>query len=117
MLKEWDNKTKKRYLIGALLLFSALFIVSLALVFGFSHLGTGNYTVPQKFGIAALCALLPTGSYTGFCLIFIGKGELSTKQCVLAVVFCLPLVLYSWLYGNVMKITNVIFGFNKKNFI
>lgn len=113
MLKKWDNKTKKRYLIGALLLFSALFIVSIALVFGFSHLGTSNYTVSQKFGIAALCALLPTGSYTGFCLMFIVRDELTKKQCILLVIFCLPLVLYACVYGTVMLIPTVLCAFNK----
>lgn len=113
MPKNWDSKTKKRYLIGALLLFSALFLVSLALVFGFSHLGTSDYTVPQKFGIAALCALLPTGSYTGFCLMFIGRDELTKKQCILLVAFCLPLVLYACVYGTVMLIPTVLCALNK----
>ena len=113
MLKKWDNKTKKRYLIGALLLFSALFFVSLAFVFGFARLGTGGFTTAQKIGLALLAALLPTGSYTGFCLMLIGKGELSTKQCVLPVVFCLPLVLYACVYGTVMLIPTVLCAFNK----
>lgn len=108
MPSKWDNKTKKRYLLGAAVLFFALLLISLALVFGFSRLGTSNFTPLQKVGIALLCAVLPTGSYTGFCLMLIGKGELTTKQCVLAVVFCPLLVLFACVYGTVMLIPAII---------
>ena len=113
MPKNWDKKTKKRYVTGAVLLFSALLLVSLALVFGFSHLGTNDYTAVQKLGIAVLCALLPTGSYTGCCLMFIGRDELTKKQCILLVVFCLPLVLYACVYGTVMLLPTVAASLKK----
>lgn len=108
MLKNWDNKTKKRYLVFAALLFIVTFIISLALVFGFSKLGTRDLTVLQKIFLSLICAVVPTGSYTGFCLMFINKYELSSKQLLLIVIFCVPIVIYACIYGTVMLIPTII---------
>lgn len=108
MLKHWDNEVKKKYLIGAVILFVVTFLISIALVFAFSKYGTNGFSVNQKILISLLCAVIPTGSYTGFCLMFIGKEKLTHKQCVLLVVFCLPIVLYACIYGTVMLIPAII---------
>lgn len=114
MLKRWNDETKKKYLLGAVILFSVVFVISLALVFGLSSLGTTDFSLIKKIGISVLCALLPTGSYTGFCLIFISIKELSSKQLILTVVFCVPLVIYACVYGTIMLFP-VIFSCLVKN--
>ncbi|MFR2017588.1 hypothetical protein [Eubacterium sp.] len=110
MYKNWSKKTAKRFLVGTLITFVALFGLTLILVVAIS--GRDDINIAMSFGekvlLSIVCALVPVSSLTGFCVGFIRIDELTTKQIVLMVVFCIPMVVLSVPFGFAMLVPTVV---------
>ena len=93
MYKNWSKKTAKRFLAGTLITFVAFFGLTLILVVAISSRDDINIAMSfgEKVLLSIVCALVPVSSLTGFCVGFIRIDELTTKQIVLMVVFCIRL--------------------------
>ncbi len=104
MYKNWSKKTAKRFLAGTLITFVAFFGLTLILVVAISGRPDVNIdlSTAEKFLLSLACALVPVSSLTGFCVGFIRIDELTTKQIVLMVVFCIPMVVLSVPFGFAM---------------
>lgn len=96
-----EKKVAKKYIISSLLIFFVSFGLTFLVSFCLTKSGvaTLELTVPQMLLVSLCAGLITDGSYTGFCSLFLRVGELSTKQCVLVVVFCIPLVIFADIYG------------------
>lgn len=108
MFQNWTKKSSIIYLIGGALLFAVLFFVSFVIVIWADGKSQYELTELQKLGISALGGLIPLASFTGFCVGFIRINELSVKQIILLIVFCIPLVVLTVLFGAVMLIPCII---------
>ncbi len=110
MYKNWNKKIAKKYLIGMLITFVAFFGLTLILVVAVS--GRDDVNIAMSFGekvlLSLACALAPVSSLTGFCVGFIRIDELTTKQIVLMVVFCISMVVLSVPFGFAMIVPTVI---------
>ncbi|WP_297127421.1 hypothetical protein [uncultured Eubacterium sp.] len=110
MYKNWSKKTAKRFLAGTLITFVALFGLTLILVVAIS--GRDDINIAMSFGekvlLSIVCALVPVSSLTGFCVEFIRIDELTTKQIVLMVAFCIPMVVLSVPFGFAMLVPTVV---------
>ena len=104
MYKNWSKKTACRYLIGTVTAFVVFFCLTLFLVFAISGRPDVNLdlSTAEKILLSLVCALIPVSSITGFCVGFIRIDELTTKQIVLMVVFCIPMVVLSVPFGFAM---------------
>ena len=104
MYKNWGKKTAGRYLIGTTATFFVFFGLTLFLIFAISGRPDVNLdlSTAEKFLLSLACALVPVSSITGFCVGFIRIDELTTKQIVLMVVFCIPMVVLSVPFGFAM---------------
>lgn len=108
MFRNWTKKSSIIYLVGGVLLFVGLFLVSLVLVIWADGQSQYELTELQKLGISALGGFITLASYTGFCVGFIRINELSVKQIILIIVFCIPVVVLSVPFGVVMLIPCII---------
>ncbi len=110
MYKNWNKKTAKRFLIGTLITFVVLFGITLILVVAIS--GRDDVNTVMSFGekvlLSLVCALVPVSSLTGFCVGFIQIDELTSKQIVLMVVFCIPMVVLSVPFGFAILMPTII---------
>ena len=110
MYKNWSKKTAKRFLTGTLITFVAFFGLTLILVVAVS--GRDDINIAMSFGekvlLSIICALVSVSSLTGFCVGFIRIDELTTKQIVLMVVFCIPMVVLSVPFGFAMLVPTVV---------
>lgn len=108
MFRNWTKKSAIIYLVGGVLLFVGLFLVSFVLVIWADGQSQYELTELQKLGISALGGFIPLASYTGFCVAFIRINELSVKQIILIIVFCIPVVVLSVPFGVVMLLPCII---------
>lgn len=110
MYKNWSKKTAKRFLAGTLITFVAFFGLTLILVVAVSGRPDVNIdlSTAEKFLLSLACALVPVSSLTGFCVGFIRIDELTTRQIVLMVVFCIPMVVLSVPFGFAMLVPTVV---------
>lgn len=110
MYKNWSKKTAKRFLAGTLITFVAFFGLTLILAVAVSGRPDVNIdlSIAEKFLLSLACALVPVSSLTGFCVGFIRIDELTTKQIVLMVVFCIPMVVLSVPFGFAMLVPTVV---------
>lgn len=110
MYKNWSKKTAKRFLAGTLITFVAFFGLTLILVVAISGRPDVNIdlSTAEKFLLSLACAFVPVSSLTGFCVGFIRIDELTTKQIVLMVVFCIPMVVLSVPFGFAMLVPTVV---------
>ena len=105
MYKNWGKKTAGRYLIGTTTAFFVFFGLTLFLIFAISGRPDVNIdlSTAEKFLLSLACAIVPVSSITGFCMGFIRIDELTIKQIVLMVVFCIPMVVLSVPFGFAMR--------------
>lgn len=108
MFRNWTKKSSIIYLVGGALLFAVLFFVSFVIVIWADGQSQYELTELQKLGISALGGFIPLASYTGFCFVFIRINELSIKQIIFLIVFCIPLVVLTVPLGTVMLIPCII---------
>lgn len=92
-----DKKTfSKKYLKIVSIMFFALLVLSLILVFGVSasKLSTVSWGTWQKLAVAAGCTYLPCASFTGFCVCFAKVKQFNKAGIVmLCVLFPITLAL------------------------
>lgn len=106
-----DKEYSKRYLISLSALFFGGTAVLSALLFALGKSAfelNFNLTPPVILGTAALCALLPTGSFAGFVLLGSRVKEFNKRKAVLFVIFFPLLLVFVTLYGIVMLVPSVI---------
>lgn len=108
MFRNWTKKSSIIYLVGGISLFAVLFFVSFVIVIWAGRESQYALTELQKIGVCALGGFIPLASFTGFCVGFIRINELSVKQIILLIVFCIPLVIFSVPFGAAMLIPCII---------
>ena len=108
MFRNWTKKSSTIYLVGGALLFAVLFFVSFVLVIWADGQSQYELTELQKLGISALGGFIPLASFTGFCVLFIRIDELNQRQIIMIIVFCIPLVIFSVVFGAVILIPCII---------
>ncbi len=102
-----EKEFAKKYLITLSALFFGGTAVLFALMLAFKGFES-ELTPTAMLGIAALCALVPSGSFAGFVLLGSRIKEIGTKRAVLLIVFFPLILVLVTLYGIVMLIPSAV---------
>lgn len=110
MYRNWNKKIAQRYLLGNAMIFVSCFLLTLVLIIALSGRDDIQFgaTFVEKLLLSLVCALVPSSSFTGFCVGFIRIENLSMRQIILMVIFCVPMVILSVPFGFAMTVPTVV---------
>lgn len=110
MYRNWTANSAKKYLLGVGVLFVGFFILSLLFIMAINGRSEANYNLSavEILLMSLGFALVPTSSFTGFCVGFIRIDKLSKKQILLIVVFCIPIVIFVVPFGLFMLTPTIV---------
>lgn len=104
MYKNWTATSARKYLIGVCALFVGFFILSFLFITAINSRSEANYhlSAVEILLMSLGFALVPTASFTGFCVGFIRIDKLSKNQILLIVLLCVPIVIFAVPFGLFM---------------
>lgn len=82
----------KKYIIRAVSMFAALFLISALIVFSLNGRGSMEFEFPHLLLLALAGAIIPCGSFTGFVMVFTEIKKL-TKFWKIAICIFFPVTL------------------------
>lgn len=104
MYKNWTATSARKYLIGVCALFVGFFILSFLFITAINGRSEANYNLSavEILLMSLGFALVPTSSFTGFCVGFIRIDKLSRNQILLIVLLCVQIVIFAVPFGLFM---------------
>jgi hypothetical protein len=107
-----DRKTAKKYLISVTALFVVTALISALIIFSLIASGISNVylSVGQGALVSIACALIPSGSFTGFTVAFVRVKELTKFWKIMICVFPIVVVVAINIFGVVAIIPTVIYS-------
>lgn len=107
-----DKKTAKKYLISVLILFTVTALISALIIFTVSATGNSklDLSVQQGVLLSLACAAVPSGSFTGFTLVFLRLNEINRFwKIALCVLFVITLAVIN-IFGIIALVPAIIYS-------
>ena len=98
----------KKYLISVSALFIGGFLISLIIITAAEGRSAAAFTAAQRILTALGCAIVPSGSYTGFVYFGLKAHDIKKSKAVLLIIFFPLLLALLTISGIIMIIPNMI---------
>ncbi|MFR5875614.1 MAG: hypothetical protein ACLUFN_03910 [Eubacterium sp.] len=107
-----NKKTAKKYLLSVLILFTVTAIISALIIFGISASGNSNLdlSIQQSILLSLACAVIPSGSFTGFAFVFLNIKQITKFwKIALCVLFPVTLAVIN-IFGIIALMPSIIYS-------
>lgn len=107
-----DKKTAKKYLVSVLILFIVTAIISALIIFTINATGNSklDLTVQQGVLLSLACAAVPSGSFTGFTVVFLRINEINKFWKIALCVFFIVTLAVINVFGIIALIPAIIYS-------